>query len=75
MGSPGISNGVRGCFASKTFVAQCDSERVAEELLVQVLLVLFDMVGEMGLKDGGSGTGGKTKSSDPSDHTGDMFVE
>ncbi len=48
-------------------------DRVADELLVQVLLVLFDVVGEMVL-NGGSGAGGKIPLSDSSDHTGDMLT-
>jgi len=59
---------------SKTLVAQCEiGDRVAEELLAQVLFVLFDIVGEIAL-NGGSGAGGKMKPSDKSDHTGDMLA-
>jgi len=71
--SPGNSNGVRGCFLSNTFVAQCEmGALVADELLVQVLFVLLDIV-DNGL-NGGSGAGGNIPVSELSDQTGELFT-
>lgn len=73
-GSPGISNGVRGCLSSKIFVAQWEiGIRVAEELLAHVPAELFERVGDVASHGcGGSGAGGRILLSDSSDQTGDI---